>query len=963
MLAELSEEVGRKLSHLQEEIADVRSHTSERFVRVVEDVSAALDDLRGTAFDLGVQLQASQHDVADFQRKTAEAERRALETRMQLEEQCERSCLELRQQLSELRLAVKAGTEQCEAQHKQQSDAITRQSGQLALQLQDCKDLMKGLISCSIKGVKDDFLDQLMKLRIVVEEQERSTEASFKAKENDAQAQRSELHKLMEDRIEKLRTKVEEQERSTVTSFKAMERDAQTQRSELQRLVEDRIEKAGRQDARAQQEQELRIRQEIDTTRSAASDAQLQVGKATQEMEARMQKTIETVRLASAEGLRQLGKTVHEAEILAKTRHDEVIARQAGLQAQVNEIRAAELALANDAAQGLESAWQRLAEKLRSEVQTQSTSLQEAKDASRVALDKLRADIDDTLRRRDAEHSDFLKVELRTAAQNTRSQESKILQTLSNYSREASDVAAELRKRTDVYAEKAAIQLREVQASFQALVTEAKAETQQQFASEKRNMAAEIELSQEKRLRELSSLVERERLRSEDLRQNAQALFHDNSRTLRASIEDSSEKLIQRLQQHEDSARQALSVVSERIANQQALADKNNGRLREEISNLSSRLEEARQSHCAEFKRLDDSCRMHATIFSELEKARQKQVAEMERQHALADKNNGRFREDISNLSSRLEEARQLHCADINRLDDSCRIHATELEKARHQHVADMERQQAMVDKNNGRLLEDISNLSSRLEESRQLHFADVSRLDDSCRMYATNFGDLEKARHQHAAEMERMKACHEQLHRRVQAKEERLQSIEVGLSTCKDEWKSQHAELEAACRMQRDQQKEAVDKVVRRQDRVAEALSAAERKQEKQTADLAKTELQTEKCVQALDNLGQTERRVAELEDLTGGRLIDAISEQMQALVHRELKTFQHDALSVVEWKIERCVQWLHGASVKLGLNPSGTMFHADRLGCFLLHISVFFDSTFAFFSVSWSQQLRMRG
>ena len=37
-------------------------------------------------------------------------------------------------------------------------------------------------------------------------------------------------------------------------------------------------------------------------------------------------------------------------------------------------------------------------------------------------------------------------------------------------------------------------------------------------------------------------------------------------------------------------------------------------------------------------------------------------------------------------------------------------------------------------------------------------------------------------------------------------------------------------------------------------------------------------------------------------------------------------------EALDSMEWKLERCVQWLHGANVKLGLNPQGTLFSTDR-------------------------------
>lgn len=64
--------------------------------------------------------------------------------------------------------------------------------------------------------------------------------------------------------------------------------------------------------------------------------------------------------------------------------------------------------------------------------------------------------------------------------------------------------------------------------------------------------------------------------------------------------------------------------------------------------------------------------------------------------------------------------------------------------------------------------------------------------------------------------------------------------------------------------------------------------------------------------------------------------RVLGLVMDQMEGLVRgvtkRELETFQREAIDGLEWKLERCVQWLHGANVKLGLNPQGTLFSTDR-------------------------------
>jgi len=59
---------------------------------------------------------------------------------------------------------------------------------------------------------------------------------------------------------------------------------------------------------------------------------------------------------------------------------------------------------------------------------------------------------------------------------------------------------------------------------------------------------------------------------------------------------------------------------------------------------------------------------------------------------------------------------------------------------------------------------------------------------------------------------------------------------------------------------------------------------------------------------------------------------VMDELEGVVRGVTQRELQVFQREALDSMEWKLERCVQWLHGANVKLGLNPQGTLFSTDR-------------------------------
>eukprot|EP00929_Paragymnodinium_shiwhaense_P100837 TRINITY_DN63461_c0_g1_i1.p1 TRINITY_DN63461_c0_g1~~TRINITY_DN63461_c0_g1_i1.p1 ORF type:complete len:2133 (+),score=658.50 TRINITY_DN63461_c0_g1_i1:90-6488(+) len=110
-----------------------------------------------------------------------------------------------------------------------------------------------------------------------------------------------------------------------------------------------------------------------------------------------------------------------------------------------------------------------------------------------------------------------------------------------------------------------------------------------------------------------------------------------------------------------------------------------------------------------------------------------------------------------------------------------------------------------------------------------------------------------------------------------------------------------------------------------------SELLQVFRSTKEKQGSNL------TELSRQHDDFVGKMGRKLDELDMLTSQtRILSICGEQLDGLVRsvaaQELQIFQREALDSLEWKLERCVQWLHGANVKLGLNPQGTMFSTDR-------------------------------
>jgi DNA repair exonuclease SbcCD ATPase subunit len=185
-------------------------------------------------------------------------------------------------------------------------------------------------------------------------------------------------------------------------------------------------------------------------------------------------------------------------------------------------------------------------------------------------------------------------------------------------------------------------------------------------------------------------------------------------------------------------------------------------------------------------------------------------------------------------------------------------------------------------------------------------------------------------------------------LQRKTQASTDLLSQLTHQLTSVQEEWKVKHRDAEEASHAAVvGVQKQAQEEVVTLRSEVTSAQTmlqninneltqAARAQREKQNIAMTELGRRTEEWFM------QSQRRFDEVEAASAqARIIAIVGEQaegmIKAVASQELQAFQREALDAVEWKLERCVQWLHGANVKLGLNPHGTMFSTDRFRAML--------------------------
>eukprot|EP00928_Gymnodinium_smaydae_P010017 TRINITY_DN13760_c1_g3_i2.p1 TRINITY_DN13760_c1_g3~~TRINITY_DN13760_c1_g3_i2.p1 ORF type:complete len:1944 (+),score=586.34 TRINITY_DN13760_c1_g3_i2:202-5832(+) len=237
-------------------------------------------------------------------------------------------------------------------------------------------------------------------------------------------------------------------------------------------------------------------------------------------------------------------------------------------------------------------------------------------------------------------------------------------------------------------------------------------------------------------------------------------------------------------------------------------------------------------------------------------------------------------------------------------------------------------------------LEDDVGELQSNLAATD----GDLRRLSEELPVIAKRFAAAQQT--QTTALEDFKRAAHErhaQLQRKVQVDADAFQAhVQQAASQLEDvrgKLKELDQSLNAGIEVTRREAHEEIE-AVRKEG------SAAHRASQAALAELAQSHrLQKEQQSAALAELtrrheewlARLQRRSDELEALTAqARILAVCGEAMEGLVRtvtsQELQVFQREALDSLEWKLERCVQWLHGANVKLGLNPQGTMFSTDR-------------------------------
>ncbi|CAK9111004.1 unnamed protein product [Durusdinium trenchii] len=189
----------------------------------------------------------------------------------------------------------------------------------------------------------------------------------------------------------------------------------------------------------------------------------------------------------------------------------------------------------------------------------------------------------------------------------------------------------------------------------------------------------------------------------------------------------------------------------------------------------------------------------------------------------------------------------------------------------------------------------------------------------------------------QRSAELKaRSDAAHEELRSvRVFIQEEgqrHLQASHAEASACEHrvrEWLVVHEKEAQDLRANLDEQ-------MKRQETLSTALQEVseifQSKVSKVTTDFAEQKDNLKKYL--TDALRKCEQKLQALtaQPRVMALVMDELEGVVRGVTQRELQVFQREALDSMEWKLERCVQWLHGANVKLGLNPQGTLFSTDR-------------------------------
>lgn len=405
-------------------------------------------------------------------------------------------------------------------------------------------------------------------------------------------------------------------------------------------------------------------------------------------------------------------------------------------------------------------------------------------------------------------------------------------------------------------------------------------------------------------------------------------------------------------------ARDEREDANERIARLQQLNDAVN----EQISRLKERGDEQQRETKSALKEIEQS-------LSESSQLAKKQLQECRQQFttriADGDKNLSEFRQTVEQKSKL--QAEEFSAAMTRAVEDARRSAATALtdlaesaERRFREHGEVSAKSSAELSAQQSRVETELRNLVHAKSQGHEACLNEVREqvlvLEKDLKQVSDELPAInrrhESTRQAHSSALEEHKRAvqdrHTQLSRRVQGDADNLGRLSQQVGALQDEWKSRHHEQGEALKtaimgMQEGAQQDAADLrteiagVQAGLQGVHTELSAALRSsREKNSAALTEVGRRQDEWMLT------AQRRFEEVEGLASqARLLALFAEHVEGIVRavaaRELQAFQREALDSVEWKLERCVQWLHGANVKLGLNPHGTMFSTDRFRAML--------------------------
>jgi len=938
--------------------------TEDRFNKGVQTLYQDVSELKNSHNTFAERFKGHQDSVVDQHQKLSDLHHKA-------DERLSKQLRDMAQVHAELQVVTRSHMERTAANQKQHEESLSRSqqerwsvfsdqhSHQLA-QLGDHLAEARETLSEQVRSTKEHALEEVqhakdataelgVRLLSKAEEQQRAMEAALRATEmetsraHEAQMQdvRQALHSRCSDgesRLEALRQQLEQQ----VASHARRHGDDLGALSTKSQALEDRL------------KQERERLDSVIEAQSRQTDKHLEAAMqrllVTQaEVEDRLKRTLEANWVAANDGLDQLRARLKDTEADAKAKGEETTTKFGHLQARVAELKAEYSALAIASAQReetLSAEIERRSRAAREDVHKVEAQVVQTNSATQRTLEVLEQRLVShvntsmaTMTGKDKHDEAHAETHLRIAKaeDSWRANESRCAELHSRFDK----TDEHIKKQAQFWMEDAEKRAKKHAESFEAHKKQTQDHmevTRKRTAEMQQGVDAVLQQKSADTLSLVKSAMNEGQQRSQ--REAADAAAEFRQRTDEASERHASElreiQISIHAKMHETQAELQRQMGVDRQAAQALVAESKSfaeDRLRESIavndrersrveSQTTNKVEELQRGLRREFGEAVQHAEAVAADSLERDVEKTNQAVDELRRSTTST-----IHTAMENIDRRVKEVSEMACKTSTELSDQHRVGSEELRglfqqraKALEERLNELMEHVTIVDRDLRQVSgEEIPVLARKVASGQQTQGAHI---EDLKKAHAEKHAALSRKAHADGDSLAQLTQQVVDHQRDVAAKHKDIdQRFACSQKDVCDDLKAVKDELHAVLKAESAALRSAHH----------EFKHASHQQKERHSGAL-------EHAVQQHDTMaGKMGKKIEELEGATTqARILSVCAETIDGLVRsvttQELQLFQREALDSVEWKLERCIQWLHGANVKLGLNPAGTLFSVDK-------------------------------